>query len=133
MEEPMKTNYKVAIALVAGAAIGGAAVQGIHAQTKPIAFSVSEIDVTNPEAFAKEFVPLARKALSENGAGYKIVAAGGKTASIEGAAPKGRIVINSFENLDAAIAAFNSPAYKEARKIGDKYATWRIYATEAAQ
>ena len=28
----MKTNYKVAIALVAGAAIGGAAIQGLHAQ-----------------------------------------------------------------------------------------------------
>jgi uncharacterized protein (DUF1330 family) len=129
----MKTKYKLALALLTGVAIGAAAVQGLHAQSKPIAYSVSEIDVTNPEAFAKEFVPLARKALSENGAGYKIVAAGGKTVSIEGAAPKGRIVINSFENLDAAVAAYNSPAYKEARKIGDKYATWRIFATEAAQ
>jgi uncharacterized protein (DUF1330 family) len=129
----MKTNYKLALALFAGVAIGAAAVQGLHAQSKPIAFTVSEIDVTNPEAFAKEFVPLARKALSENGPGYKIVAAGGKTVSIEGAAPKGRIVINSFENIDAAVAAYNSPAYKEARKIGDKYATWRIYTTEAAQ
>ena len=129
----MKTNYKLALALFAGAAIGAAAVQGLHAQAKPIAYSVSELEVTNPEAFAKEYVPLARKALSEHGAGYKIVAAGGKTVSIEGAAPKGRIVINSFENLDAAVAAYNSPAYKEARKIGDKYATWRIFATEAAQ
>ncbi len=31
----MKTNYKIAIALVAGAAVGGAAVQGLHAQAKP--------------------------------------------------------------------------------------------------
>ncbi len=26
--------------------------------------------------------------------------------------------------------AYNSPDYKEARKIGDKYATFRIYAVE---
>jgi uncharacterized protein (DUF1330 family) len=129
----MKTNYKLALALLAGVAIGAAAVQGLHAQAKPIAYTISEIDVTNPEAFAKEYLPLARKALGENGAGYKMVAGGGKTVSIEGTAPKGRVVINSFETLEAAVAAYNSPAYKEARKIGDKYATWRIFATEATQ
>jgi uncharacterized protein (DUF1330 family) len=133
MEEPVKTNYKVALALAAGAAIGGAAIQGLHAQTKPIAYTVSEIDVTNQDAYVKEFVPLARKALGEGESGYKVVAAGGRTASIDGTAPKSRIVINSFENLEKAVAAFNSPAYKEARKIGDKYATFRIYAVEAAQ
>src|SRR5258708_20750759 len=105
MEEPMKTNYKVAIALVAGAAIGGAAIQGIHAQGKPIAYVVAEIDVTNQEAFTKEYVPLATKALSDGGSGYKRVAVG-KTVSIEGTAPKPRVVINSFENMDKAIAAF---------------------------
>jgi uncharacterized protein (DUF1330 family) len=123
----MKTNYKVAIALVAGAAIGGAAIQGLHAQAKPRAFVVAEVDVTNQDAFIKEFTPLAVKALTESG--NKVVARGGKTATIEGAPPK-RIVINSFDNLDQAVAAYNSPAYKEARKIGNKYATFRIYAVE---
>jgi uncharacterized protein (DUF1330 family) len=123
----MKTNYKVAIALVAGAAIGGAAIQGLHAQAKPRAFVVAEVDVTNQDAFIKEFTPLAVKALTESG--NKVVARGGKTATIEGAPPK-RIVINSFDNLDQAVAAYNSAAYKEARKIGNKYATFRIYAVE---
>ena len=57
----MKTNYKIAIALVAGTALGAAAVQGLHAQAKPPAFVVAEIDVTNQEAFVKEFTPLASK------------------------------------------------------------------------
>ena len=123
----MKANYKVAIALVAGAAIGGAAIQGLHAQAKPRAFVVAEVDVTNQDAFTKEYVPLAVKALTESG--NKVVARGGKTATIEGSLPK-RIVINSFDNLDQAVAAYNSAAYKEARKIGNKYATFRIYAVE---
>ena len=123
----MKANYKVAIALVAGAAIGGAAIQGLHAQAKPRAFVVAEVDVTNQDAFIKEYTPLAVKALTESG--NKVVARGGKTATIEGSPPK-RIVINSFDNLDQAVAAYNSPAYKEARKIGNKYATFRIYAVE---
>lgn len=74
----MKTNYKVAIALVAGAAIGGAAIQGLHAQAKPIAYVVAEVDVTNSEGYAKEFLPLATKALSDGGSGFKAVAGGKK-------------------------------------------------------
>jgi uncharacterized protein (DUF1330 family) len=126
----MKSNYKIAIALVAGAAIGGAAIQGLHAQAKPAAYVVAEIDLSNPEAFVKEFAPLAQKALA-TGSGYKAIARGNKTVSIEGAAPKSRIVINHFDNMDEALKAYNSAAYKDARKIGDKYATFRIYATEA--
>jgi uncharacterized protein (DUF1330 family) len=128
----MKVNYKIALALLAGVAIGAAAAHGLNAQTKPIAYVVAEIDVTNQDAYAKEYVPLATKALGEGGSGYKRVAIG-KPVSIEGAPPKSRVVINTFANMDAAIAAFNSPAYKEARNIGNKYATFRIIAVEAAQ
>jgi uncharacterized protein (DUF1330 family) len=126
----VKTNYKVAIALVAGAVIGGAAVQGLHAQAKPPAYVVAELEVTNQEGFMKEFAPVARKALAL-GSGYKAIALGGKTVSIEGAATKNRIAINVFDNLDEALKAYNSPEYKEARKIGDKFATFRIYAMRA--
>jgi uncharacterized protein (DUF1330 family) len=125
----MNANYKLAVAVVAGAALGAAATQALHAQAKPPAFTVSEIDVTNQEGFVKEFAPLAVKALGQ-AAGYKALARGGKSASIEGAPPKSRIVINTFANLDAAVAAYNSDAYKKAREVGNKYATFRIYATE---
>ena len=50
----MKTNYKVAIALIAGAAIGGAAIQGLHAQAKPPVYVVGENTVTNVDAYVKE-------------------------------------------------------------------------------
>jgi uncharacterized protein (DUF1330 family) len=129
----MRVNQKLAFALLAGVAIGAAAAQGLHAQAKPIAYVVAEIDVTNQEAFAKEFAPLAAKALSDGGSGYNRLAIG-KAVSIEGAAPKSRVAINTFENIDKAIAAYNSPAYKEARKIGDKYASsFRVIAIEAPQ
>jgi uncharacterized protein (DUF1330 family) len=127
-EEPVKTNYKLAIALIAGAAIGGAAIQGLHAQAKPPAYVIAEIDVTNQDAFAKEFTPLAVKALQDGGG--KSLTRGGKTLSLEGAPPKSRITINAFESMEKAQAAFTSAAYKEARKIGDKYATFRIFVVE---
>jgi hypothetical protein len=63
----MKTNYKIAIALIAGAALGGAAVQGLHAQAKPPVYSVTEIDVTNVEAYTKEYAPLAQASIKKVG------------------------------------------------------------------
>ena len=124
----MKSNYKLAMAMLAGAALGAAAVQGLHAQAKPPAYVISEIDVTNKDAYSKEYVPLAVKALKESG--QKQLAAGGKTASIAGEAPKGRIVVSVFENIEKAQAAYTSPAYMEARKVGDKYGKFRIYVVE---
>jgi hypothetical protein len=73
----MKMKYQLAIALLTGAVIGGAAIQGLHAQAKPPAFVVAEIDVTNQEGFAKEFGPAARKALAI-GAGYKALVLGAR-------------------------------------------------------
>jgi len=125
----MKTRYVVALAVAAGFGLGVAAVQGLHAQAKPPAYVVVEIDVTNEAAFLKEFAPLAQKALA-TGVGYKAIARGGKTVALYGAPPKSRIIINTFANIDEAIKAYTSPAYKEAKAIGDKYATFRTYAIE---
>jgi hypothetical protein len=49
----MKTEYAVAIATLAGITIGGAAVQALHAQAKPRAYVIIEIDVMNQEPFFK--------------------------------------------------------------------------------
>jgi hypothetical protein len=41
----MKTSYVVAISLIAGAALGAAAIQGLHAQAKPKAYLVTESEI----------------------------------------------------------------------------------------
>jgi hypothetical protein len=51
----MKTKYKVAMAAIASAALGGLAVHALNAQAKPPVYLVVEIDVTDPDAYAKEF------------------------------------------------------------------------------
>jgi hypothetical protein len=43
----MNTNYKIALAVVAGAALGAGAMQGLHAQAKLKAYSVAEIEILN--------------------------------------------------------------------------------------
>jgi uncharacterized protein (DUF1330 family) len=124
----MKTRTTIAVALIAGFALGGAAVQGLHAQAKLPGYAVIEIDVSNPEAFGKEYAPIAGKAITA--AGGKYLARGGKNITIEGDAPKSRTVIVAFDSLEQAKATFTSADYLEGRKIGDKYAKFRIWAME---
>ena len=112
-----------------GALLGGATVHGLHAQARPPAYVVGEIDVSDPEGYAKEFGPLARKALAE-GPGYRALALGGKTTVIAGPPPKQRVIINVFDSVEDAVKAYNSPAFLAARKIGDKYATFRTFVVE---
>ena len=124
----MKTSYAVAVAMLAGSVIGAATVQSLHAQSKPVAYVISEIDVTNPDAYAKEYVPLANKALADSG--QKRLASGGRTIALAGEPPASRVVLSVFESLEKAQAAYTSPAYIDARKIGDKHGKLRIFAVE---
>ena len=124
----MKTNYKVAIALFAGTAIGAAVVQGLHAQAKPPVYVVSEITVTNVDAYAKEYAPLAQAAIKKTGG--KLVAVSQKPTSLEGAPQNSRVTINVYDSLEQAQASRNSAEYKAARVIGDKYATFRAFVVE---
>jgi len=107
----MRSTPVIALSILTGIALGAALVEALHAQGKPQAYVVGEISVTDPEGFAKEFSPLARKALGE-APGYRALVLGGKTVAIEGPAPKTRVVINVFDNLDAAVQAYNSADFK---------------------
>jgi len=125
----MKTRCTVALSILAGVAIGAAAVQALHAQAKPPAYVIAEIDVTNVEPYDKEYVPPAAKAVTDGGGRY--IVRGGRTVALYGEPPKPRIAVMVFESMERAQAAFDSPAYKAAKTLGDKYATFRVYAVEA--
>ena len=124
----MNVRVKVVLALVAGFGFGAVSVQTLHAQAKPPAYVISEIEVTNPDAYAKEYVPLANKALADSG--QKRLASGGRTIALAGTPPASRVVVSVFDSLEKAQAAYGSAAYLEARKIGDQYGKLRIFAVE---
>lgn len=124
----MRTHYSVPLAMAAGIAIGAAAVQTLHAQAKPPVYVVTEIDVTNVDAYTKEYVPAVRPILAKSGG--KLVAVSQNPTSLEGAPQKSRVAINVYDNLEKAKASREAADYKEVRKIGDKYATFRAYVVE---
>jgi uncharacterized protein (DUF1330 family) len=124
----MKINYRLAIALVTGIVIGASVIQGLHAQAKPPAYVIVDINVTDPDNFANNYAPVVGKIITDGGGKY--LARGGKIATIEGA-PAKRLTVIAFPSLDQAVATFTSAAYKDARKTGDKYANqFHILAVE---
>jgi uncharacterized protein (DUF1330 family) len=124
----MKAYYAATFAMLAGIGIGAVAVQTLHAQSKPPVYTVTEIDVTNIDAYTKEYAPLAQASIKNSGG--KLLAAGQKVTSLEGEPPKPRVAIQVWDTLEAAQKWRSSADYKKAREIGDKYAKFRAYAIE---
>ena len=78
----MNTKSKIVIAAVAGAALGAAAIQGLHAQAKLKAYTVSEVEVTG--TLPSDYLPTVRKAI-EAAHGRALRTLNGRVVSIEGA------------------------------------------------
>ena len=135
MEEIMKKLIGPGIGMLAGVAIGAAAVQGLHAQAKPPVYYVAEITVTNPEAYGKEYAPRAQ-AIIKSHAGRQLAIGGsggagaGNIITFDGDPPK-RVAIQVWDSMDQIKAWRDDPQYRALRKeVGDKYATFRSYAVE---
>ena len=122
----MNSRVRLSLAMLVSFGLGATVIQALHAQAKPPAYVISEIEVNNADAYTKEYVPLANKALAESG--QKRLASGGRTVALAGAPPASRIVVSVFDSMEKAQAAYTSPAYLEARKIGDQHARFRIFA-----
>jgi uncharacterized protein (DUF1330 family) len=110
-------KYAVAISLVVGAAIGAAAIEGLHAQATLAAYSVSEIEITDQAAYA----PISQILTDENKKmGAKQLTRGGRIEVVEGTAPK-RIVINQWPSMDAAKKFYSSDVVKKAFEDRKKF------------
>lgn len=123
--------------MLAGFAVDAFAIEGLHAQAKPPVYLVTEIDVTNPEAYGSEFAPKAQASIKA--AGGRLIAIGGAgdagargVTTLDGTAPK-RAVIQQWDSLDALMAWYKGAEYQAALKIGEKYATFRRYAIDGNQ
>ena len=120
----MKATYTVTLAVLAGVVVGIAAVQGLHAQTKPLVYFIAVKELSDPVGYKKEYGPLARKSIKSHGG--QILAAGNSTV-IAGEPLKGRVIVLAWDNMEQLRGWFNSPDYRKIRKIGEKYARSRYY------
>ena len=113
----MKTRYTVALSLLAGAALGAAAVQGLHAQAKPKAFIISESEVLDAAALAA-YTSKLREVQKAHGARL-VFPAGGKVIASVGEPPK-RVGVTEYESAEKAQAYLASDARKALAPERDK-------------
>ena len=100
----MHTKSKIVLALVAGVALGAAAVQGLHAQAKPKAFLVTESEVMD-RAAVPPYGTVLSPAMQTAGGRWVNDGTGPteKITAVIGDPPK-RVGVVEFENLDKAQA-----------------------------
>ena len=126
----MRSNFRIAIPMLAGVAIGAVVVQGLHAQAaKPKAYVVSEIEILDAAAQAA-YLPVARK-LIDQAHGHALRTAAGRVVQIEGGAPPKSAAISEWDSLDDAVAFYKSKAWTDLAPQRDKAVKLvRRYAVE---
>jgi uncharacterized protein (DUF1330 family) len=91
------------------------------------AYLIAETDILDPEQYEqyKAASPVAVAA-----GGGRFVVRGGELAVLEGDWNPARLVILEFENLEAAKAFYESPAYQAAIKLREGAAKLNMVAVE---
>ena len=123
----MRLNPKLAVALLAGIAIGGIALNGLHAQAKPPAYSVVELVELHDPATMQEFAKRNRTGILA--AGGRFLAFRGRIVAGNGTPPRAAGIV-AWDNLDQAVGYFNSPYFKNLIPLRDKAAKQRLFIVE---
>ena len=126
----MRTPYTVAVSLLAGVALGGLAVQGLHAQAKLKAYSIGEIVPIAGATISPSYLAAARKALADAN-GRSMGTLKGRIFHAEGEPPPISVAMTEWDSADEARAFFQSKAWKDLAPEGEKTAkTIRRYIVE---
>jgi uncharacterized protein (DUF1330 family) len=125
----MKSYFGLGLAMLAGAAFGAIALNGLHAQAKPGAYVVVDIsELTNPDVF-KTLLPKAGPAMQAfNG---QFVMRTESITALDGTAPK-RFIVIGFDSVEKAKAWNDSAAQKEVNDIRIKSTKSRSFIVDAA-
>ena len=128
----MKSNCKIAAALIGSFVLGAGAVQLLHAQTTPPTYTVAMINVKDEEGYKKDFLPEAQKMIKEGGGKY-IAGGWNKTTPMDGPPPPNRVVILQFESASALKKWWESGLEKLQKEVGHKYADFQTFAVEGIE
>ena len=102
----MNSKSQIALALLAGVAVGAAAVQGLHAQAKPKAYIVTETELLDAAALAT--YQAKNQAVVRAAGGTPAVIATGRIIAVTGDPPK-RIGASEWPSAEQAQVYLKSP------------------------
>ena len=124
-------HTKIALTLLAGVAIGAAAVQVLHAQATPPSYVVADItEISDPEGFkVVSQRPQGEATARVQQAGGRYITRTDKITALDGTPPK-RMIIIAFDSLEKAQAFNNSPGQKEINAIRTKTTKSRSFIVQ---
>jgi len=126
----MRTHSVIALAMSASFALGAIAVESLHAQVKPKAYTVAELE-TLDAATQATYVPAVLAAQKAAG-GHPFNTGAGKIVAMDGAPAPKRVAITEFDSLEQAQSYYDSAARKNLVPQRDKAEKIvRSYAVEA--
>jgi uncharacterized protein (DUF1330 family) len=127
-EQIMSRIAFTGIGMLAGIAIGAAAVTAINAQGRgPGAYAIVDISEVSDPATFKTLLPIAGKANDQFGG--KFIARTENIVAQDGTAPK-RFVVIAFESMDKAKAWDKSPLQEEVNTIRRKSTKSRTFLVD---
>ena len=100
--------------------------QRVHAQTKPPAYTIAEIEVTDPQAF-QAFAKMNIEQIKA--AGGRFLVQRGRVVAELGAAPKS-VTLIAWDSMDQAATYYSSLPFKELQPLRDKAAKVRNFHVE---
>ena len=131
----MNSGCRLGLVMLAGTVLGAFGSEALHSEAVRPAYLIGQIDVSDPDGYAKEYLPKAREIIKAHGG--KLVAAAGAAATgsqvvaVDGNPPK-RVVIYMYPSMEALLAWRNDPAYVQVRAVGERYATYHTFAVEGS-
>ena len=125
----MTVRYRLALASIAGMAMGAAAVTGLKAQVKPPVYVVIDIsEMSDAAAFAKAASAASPQELASVGGRYLIRST--KPVALDGSAPPSRFVLLAFDNEAQVTAWRNLPSTKEVTDVRLKVTKSRSFEVD---
>ena len=120
----MNRLVTLGMAMLAGVAIGAAAVNGLSAQGQPGAYAVVDIsEITDQNTFG-QILPKALPASDAFGGKYT-----SKTTALDGTPPQ-RFVVIAFDSVEKAKAWDSSPAQKEVNDLRRNSTKSRVFIAD---
>jgi uncharacterized protein (DUF1330 family) len=125
----MKTNSKLALAVLAGISFGVACADTIHAQQgkTPPGYVFAEVEATDPAAMQKYVEKMPETLAPFN---YQYLVLSRKIQALEGEPPKGAVVLIAFDSVEKAREWYDSPAYAAIKPIRQSAAKSRLFIVE---
>jgi uncharacterized protein (DUF1330 family) len=122
-------KYKLALAILGAAAVGGLAVQGLHAQAKPPVYVVIDIaEVVDAQAQrANTDRPTASTPTTQQGGKY--LSRNGNITALDGK-PPARLILIAFDSVEKAKAWNDSADQKKVTDVRMKATKSRSFIVE---